>query len=118
MSLANIWHEVSSSAFVALELDPGHGQRVGLFAAGAARDPEPHLAASLSLGDQGKDLLLERLEYLRLSEETGDADEEILVQSLDLSWVAAEKLQVALEVLHLLACAMRRVIRRITVLCL
>jgi len=56
----------------------------------------------LILGDQGKDFPLERLEYLRLSEETGDADEEILVQGLDFTGITSEKSQVPLEILNLL----------------
>ncbi len=99
MSLANIWNDVSLQTVRALELGPGHRQRVGLFAARAARDPEPHLAAGLSLGYLGEDLLLERLEHLGLPEEAGDADEKILVESLDLGRVAAEQFQIALEVL-------------------
>ena len=83
----------------ALELRPGHGQRVGFFAGRAARDPEPHSAGGLGLGDPGEDLLLECLEYLRLSEETRDPDEQILVEVLHFGWVVAKEFQITLEIL-------------------
>ncbi len=69
------------------------GDRVGLLAGGAARHPDPDLIvagiAPGPLDDLGDDFLLEDLERLVVAKESGDADQQIFVQRVELARVGA-----------------------------
>ena len=72
-----------------------HRQRVRLLAGRAARDPDPELLVGRQLVDQRRDHLgLEPLERLRIAEELGDADQQVLVQRVELVGIAAQVVDV------------------------
>ena len=56
--------------------------------------------AGFCWSDRGEDLRLQRLEDLRVPEERGDVDEDVLVERADLVGVPLEQRQVALESVH------------------
>ena len=74
--------------------------------------------AGRSLISAGNDLLLQRLERLRVAEELRDADEEVLVQVLDLAGVVPQDGQVVGRGPPGLRRAIRRRMRRRMVVCL
>ncbi|MGC4120345.1 MAG: hypothetical protein QM765_38340 [Myxococcales bacterium] len=72
-----------------------HGQRVGLLAGGAARDPGAQHAAGGAAGEQRRQHLpLQVLPGRRVAEEAGDADEQLLEQQVDLAGVVAQEAHV------------------------
>ena len=80
-----------------------HGQRVGLLAARAARHPHTDGDVGVAtLEDLREDDVLERLEGLRVAEEAGDIDEEVVVERLDLGGLSHEELDVAAQALPLI----------------
>lgn len=79
-------------------LEQGHGQRVRLLAGRAPRHPDPDRGERRPVFDQHReDLALERLEHLRVPEEAGHVDEEVVIQRLDLGPVALQPADVLVE---------------------
>jgi hypothetical protein len=69
--------------------------RVGLLARGAPGDPDPERGVGGLAGDEaGQDLPLERAERLRVAEELGDADEQVLQQPAGLVGILLQDPQV------------------------
>jgi hypothetical protein len=75
------------------------GNRVGLLAGGATRHPHPDLLVRLApVHDLRDDPLLHHLERLLVAEEPRHADEQVLVQGVELPRIAAQLVQVGLDV--------------------
>ena len=90
------------------ELEQGDGQRIGFLAGRATGHPDPEHGPRRPAGHQGREhLLLQRLERLRVAEELRDADQEILVQVLDLGGIILEDREVVPG-----SCRFRRAMRR------
>src|SRR5262249_47106982 len=85
------------------KLQKGDGDRVRLLAGRAAEHPETQRPIVGALLDEfGKDFLLQDLEGIRIAEETGHADEDVLEKSLDLLLVVAQIADVSIHPLELL----------------
>ena len=103
-SVAKIWSGTWLPAAFG-ELGEGHRQRIGLLAGRAAEHPDAQriVRAAGPCSRRGKTLLLQRLEGLRVAEEAGDADQDVLVQRLELGRVvAAGTATYSLQVVELL----------------
>ena len=75
------------------------GQAVGLLARGAATDPDPHLLTRRGLiEDGGNDLVPQHLEGLGVTEEAGDADQQVLVEQVELVGIVGQAPGVVLDV--------------------
>jgi hypothetical protein len=78
-----------------------HRERVRLLAGGAARDPQAHLLRRWHpVEDLRDDLALERLERFRIAKELGHADQEILVQRVELVGLGQQLLRVRGDAVH------------------
>ncbi|MEZ5410051.1 MAG: hypothetical protein R2761_18625 [Acidimicrobiales bacterium] len=80
-----------------------HGQAVGLLAGGAAHRPRPHaVLRALALEQPGDDVGGQRGEHLRVPEEAGDRDQEVVEQELHLVAVVPQQLHVGAQVRQLM----------------
>lgn len=70
-------------------------ERIGLFAAGAPGNPDAEWGAGRArTHDLREPVLLQLLEHLRIAEEAGDADQQILIKAIELGRIRAEILEV------------------------
>jgi hypothetical protein len=81
------------------ELGEQDGERVGLFAGGAARHPDAQRGITRpTLHQLGQHLVLEHLERLFVAEEARHADEQIAVENVELVAALAEAVDVLVDV--------------------
>src|SRR6185312_13763044 len=80
-------------------LEKEHGDGISLLARAAAGDPYSERAVrALHAHEAGNDLLSEEFEDLGIAEETGDIDEQVLGEKIELVGVLPKHLEITAEV--------------------
>ena len=80
-----------------------NGNRVSLFASGAAWAPDPDQGAGLFILEElGDGLFFQRGKGLGIAKEVGDANQQVAKQRLDLAWRLLQELDIAFQRLDLI----------------
>ncbi len=79
-----------------------HGEGIGLLARAAPGNPDAERLIGRVAADQvGNDLLRQEIEHLRIAEEAGDVDEQVLGKKVEFAGVAAQHFEIPIHVIGL-----------------